>query len=56
MTPEQEKLVKRLKTARYKVLVAIRPVAPAREAFNLIVAELAQDLPELAELKLEEPT
>ncbi len=31
-----------LQTARYKILVAVRPLAGAREAFNLIVAEFMQ--------------
>ena len=31
-----------LQTARYKILVAVRPLASARIAFNIIVAEFMQ--------------
>lgn len=30
-----------LKLARYKILVAVRPLTGAREAFNMVVAEFA---------------
>ncbi len=30
-----------LKIARYKILVAVRPLTGAREAYNMVVAEFA---------------
>ena len=37
-------LVKTIIDARYKILVAVRPIGPAREAISLIVTELAQTI------------
>lgn len=33
-----------LVSARYKIFVAVRPIGPAREAFDLIVSEFTQAL------------
>lgn len=40
----QFELLKVLKQARYKILVAIRPLASARLAFDMVVAEIAGQL------------
>ncbi len=36
-----EQIVNTLKSARYKILVAVRPLPQARLAYNLVVAEFA---------------
>jgi hypothetical protein len=40
----ETKLLRALRDARYKVLVSIRPVAPARSAFNLTLQAIADSL------------
>jgi len=45
---DQDKLLRALRDARYKVLVACRPLTIARDAFNMTLAELANAIPELA--------
>ena len=40
----ETKLLKALRDARYKILVSIRPVAPARSAFNLTLQAIADSL------------
>lgn len=40
----ETKLLAALRDARYKILVSIRPVAPARSAFNLTLQAIADAL------------
>ena len=40
----ETRLLKALRDARYKILVGIRPVAPARSAFNLVLQAIADSL------------
>jgi len=40
----ETKLLKALRDARYKILVSIRPTAPARSAFNLTLQAIADTL------------
>ena len=44
MQIESGKLHARLKDARYKILVAVRPLAPARSAFNLTLQALVDSV------------
>lgn len=41
-------IITTLKLARYKILVAVRPLAGAREAYNMVVAEFASRFAEPA--------
>lgn len=40
----ETKLLAALRDARYKILVSIRPTAPARSAFNLTLQAIADSL------------
>ena len=40
----ETRLLKALRDARYKILVSVRPVAPARTAFNLTLQAIADAL------------
>ncbi len=41
MNDELKDILVTLKIARYKILVAVRPLTGAREAYNIVVAEFA---------------
>ena len=41
---DQHELLKVLKQARYKILVAIRPLASAKAGFDMVVAEITGQL------------